>query len=348
MNMARVLVTKRNEELEQLRESGGHRDVREDPLLVDFARRHLGLKAGSRAASTVERDSRALEQLIGWFGQDAHLGDLTVARLSEYAQHRRQMPGKKAGTTIAPQTILHELHALSSLMKRAVSEGHVLINPVVNMSDKPQLRRTEAVWLVIGESARLMRTARELAARSGRTASVLGELVATCLLTGGRKTEVFGLEVRDVDLENGVVHIRPNSWRGIKTLEGRWVPLWPQLGSILTDYLERSGRNDGLLFPAPSGGLFTDLRGSLEAAVEEAEITKRVTWHTFRHTYIATRLQTLDNGAPVAPYTVAREVGHQSLKLIEKTYGHLLRTRHRQTTVEYREAKVLNLEERTA
>jgi integrase len=32
----------------------------------------------------------------------------------------------------------------------------------------------------------------------------------------------------------------------------------------------------------------------------------------FRHTHCAARLQTLDRGAPVGPYTVARELGHDS------------------------------------
>ena len=66
-----------------------------------------------------------------------------------------------------------------------------------------------------------------------------------------------------------------------------------------------------------------------------------MTPHTFRHTYAATRLQTLDQGAPVSPYTVMRELGHRSLDLIERTYGHLLDTRSRSPVVEYREATVV-------
>lgn len=56
--------------------------------------------------------------------------------------------------------------------------------------------------------------------------------------------------------------------------------------------------------------------------------------------YAAARLQTLDHGAPVSPYTVMRELGHRSIELIEKTYGHLLNARQRSKFVEYREAEV--------
>jgi integrase len=42
-----------------------------------------------------------------------------------------------------------------------------------------------------------------------------------------------------------------------------------------------------------------------------------------RHTYTAARVQTLDRGAPVALYMVARELGHSSVEMIERVYGHL-------------------------
>ncbi len=89
---------------------------------------------------------------------------------------------------------------------------------------------------------------------------------------------------------------------------------------------------------------FVRLRhGSIQATVREAGISKHVTTHTFRHTYAATRIQTLDHGAPVSPYTVMRELGHRSLKLIEETYGHLQNRRSRSDVVEYREPQTLEI-----
>lgn len=48
-----------------------------------------------------------------------------------------------------------------------------------------------------------------------------------------------------------------------------------------------------------------------------------------RHSYCAARLQTVDGGKPVAHYTVARELGHQGVKMVEEVYGHLGTIRHR-------------------
>ncbi len=56
----------------------------------------------------------------------------------------------------------------------------------------------------------------------------------------------------------------------------------------------------------------------------------------FRHTYCAARLQTLDYGAPVPTYTVARELGHASEAMVRQVYAHLGTIRHRSEVVEYR------------
>jgi len=56
----------------------------------------------------------------------------------------------------------------------------------------------------------------------------------------------------------------------------------------------------------------------------------------FRHTYCAARLQTLDQGAPVSLFTVAKELGHGGEAMVRRVYGHLGQVRHRAEEVEYR------------
>jgi hypothetical protein len=56
----------------------------------------------------------------------------------------------------------------------------------------------------------------------------------------------------------------------------------------------------------------------------------------FRHTYCAARLQTVEGGAPVSPFTVSREPGHGSRTMVEEVYAHLGTMRHRSEVVEYR------------
>lgn len=54
-----------------------------------------------------------------------------------------------------------------------------------------------------------------------------------------------------------------------------------------------------------------------------------------RHTWCAARLQTLDSGRPIAMYTVAKEAGHEGLKMLKKIYAHLGTVRHRDEEVDY-------------
>ena len=87
-----------------------------------------------------------------------------------------------------------------------------------------------------------------------RVSRTLAERVGTFLLTGGRHSEVLGLEVDDVSFKRKTVTFRPNAWRRLKTgTSHRVVPLFPQLEEILRDYLlarEREAPLGSLLFPS--------------------------------------------------------------------------------------------------
>ena len=334
--------------LDRLKESQTDAD---DPMLSTYAKYHLKAKAQSRrrTQSTISRDERALRIVLGFFGIDVRLSEITVGGLIEYIAHRRSQPGSRPGTTISEQTILHELHALSGLFRRAAAEGQAVSNPVgvlKDLGEKPIVERDEAVYLEIDEGARLLSAAKALDSNPhSRAIQYLYPVLSVFLLTGARASEVFGLLLDDIDFDEGLIDFRPNPWRQLKRKRHqRTVPLWPQLRETLTGYLHSHDRQSGdLLFPSRRGGMIRDLRGSLRAALALAEIEKHTTLHSLRHTYTAARLQTTDSGAPVSVYTVMRELGHATISLIEKTYGHLPDVRHRRPVVEYLETKLLEL-----
>jgi len=94
------------------------------------------------------------------------------------------------------------------------------------------------------------------------------------------------------------------------------------------------------LFPSYRTGeetMLSDFRKLLDAVAVRAgwqrgEIRSKM----FRHTYCAARLQTLDQGAPVSLFTVAKELGHGGEAMVRRVYGHLGQVRHRAEEVEYR------------
>lgn len=147
---------------------------------------------------------------------------------------------------------------------------------------------------------------------------------------------------RPLSFDRRTITFRPNGWRRLKTgTSHRTVPLWPQLEAILREYLFGGATPlvSGLLFPSHRSrkpAMLTDWRKALDAVAERGDWKPgEVRSKRFRHTYCAVRLQTVDQGAPISVYTVAKELGHGGDSMIRRVYGHLGTVRHRSAVVEY-------------
>lgn len=311
-----------------------------------YASVHLVKKAQSGRCTKghLEDAELHLNRAVAFFGADRELDTIAVDEVGQWA-------ATLSATGLAGGTVRHHLNALSNLFRRAVAEQIVPpgYNPVGALLDKPSARREEAKWLEVPEAALLLESARLYVPKRGDLAMpFVHPLVGMFLLTGGRRSEVLCLEVDDVSFDRRTVTFRPNRWRETLGLRPqmktdtswRTVRLWPQLEQILRPYVFGDRPPARLLFPSfrtREEAVLTDLRKMLDAVATRAgwkagEITSKM----FRHTYCATRLQTLDAGAPVSVYTVAKELGHGGETMIRRVYGHLGATRHRARVVEYR------------
>jgi integrase len=343
---AQVLLAARLKELDASRRGRALHGEAPPVTLADFAKAHLVAKAESQKFTEhwLEVTEKCLERAIVFFGAQRELASITVADVRRWANRLLSTPNGRKGTMSA-SSVRHHLSCLSNLYKRARAERVVPsgYDPVGDFDEKPSPRRGEAKWLEIHDASLLLeaaRTYRPEPKAGWKPVPFAYELIATFLLTGGRESEVLGLEVDDVSLDRGVVTFRPNKWRRLKTASShRSVPLWPQLRDALERYLAEHPPGK-LLFPSYRTGeeaMLTDFRKLLDAVAERAgwkagEIRSKM----FRHTYCAARLQTLDAGAPVSTYTVAREMGHGGEAMVRRVYGHLGQVRHRSETVEYR------------
>jgi integrase len=315
-------------------------DVRALVRLGAYAEEHLVQKArtGKFAERWLSCAELYLKRACDQFGGSRPLTHITVQDVQQWIHVLQGLPTKRVGGRLTGGSVRHHLNALSNLYRRAISEGLLQFNPVAALMDKPAGDPEEARWLEVHEGAILLESARLL------DPSFAYPLLGTFLLTGGRKSEVLGLEVADVSFDRKTVTFRRNSSRRrLKTRPSqRVLPLWPQLEEILKPYadrrvVERGGR---LLFPRFTAGqeaMITDFRKTLDrisiaAGWEAGEITSKM----FRHSYCSARLQTLDRGAPVSTYTVSREMGHGSQDMVEQVYSHLGQVRHRSEVVEYR------------
>lgn len=346
-DVARALVDQRVKQFEEARRHRNLLGRRGPARLKAFVDHHVKLKRelGRVTASYVDKVEAHLGVALEFFGEDREVDTLTVVDVRRYMHWLLQRSNGRGGT-LAGATVRRYLVSLSNLFRRAESEAVVPsgFNPVSSLMDKPRAVSREAEWLEVEEAARLLDAARTFEADEQRRAyPYIYPMLATFLLTGGRRTEVRGLEVSDVNFDRETVTFRPNEWRGLKTATSRRsVPLWPQLKGILRTYVEgpRRGIGGKLLFPSVwrngEERMLNDQRKLLDRLGEKAGITeKSIRTKMFRHTYCATRLQTLDHGHPVAPFTVARELGHGGTHLVERVYGHLGTARHRSEVVEY-------------
>lgn len=352
-DVAQALVTARLKELDSLRRSHALHGRRHHAALGDFAARHLVKKkqAGKVTDAWLALNEVFLSRALVFLGADRDLESIRVSDVERWATHLASVKSH-GGRALSAGTVRHHLHALSNLFRRAQAEEVVPpgYNPVAAMMDKPTARRQEARWLEVPDAALFLEAARTLPPQSSELrAEYVYPLLATFLLTGGRRAEVLGLEINDISFTRCTVTFRPHAHRRLKTAtSARVVPLWPQLADALRDYLNartagvvlHDAPASALLFPSPKPGQVGQLREvrkildrvAVRAGWKAGEIRSRA----FRHTYCAARLQTLDGGAPVGTFQVARELGHGGDSLVRRIYGHLGEIRHRAAVVEYR------------
>lgn len=352
--IAEQLAAERLIALQRMRKSSVILGTAKRATLGEYIRHHLIEKKKSRLWTDewIAKTEKRLGDAMLYF-EAAGARDLTSIGVEDVqdwasvlASSEARRGNQKTTRFRTPATVRHYLNALSNLYRRAGSEGYVPpgYNPVAAMMEKPKGEPAESEWLEVPDAALLLESARlcrDEPASSGSYPAFY-ELLATMLLAGLRVSEATGLLVADVSFDRKTITVRPNKWRRIKNRQSRRVvPLWPQLEAILREYVFGGAKPLGkLLFPRIVAGQeqpVGDFRKTLDTVAERAGWQRGdVRARSFRHTYCAARLQTLDGGKPVAIFTVSRELGHGGETMVKRVYAHLGEVRHRARHVEYR------------
>jgi integrase len=357
--IAQTLFAKRLAELATARENDTRAEpIRKKPTIAEVVKEHITACEREQATTARWTGSTAvfLGRAVAYFGAERRLGAITPEHVVDWIEWLRHVKTNR-GRPMAEASVRHHLVALSSLYRRAERRHHVAsgYNPVrlLDARERPKLPPSETRCLEVPEAALLLEMARTYPAKTHEPEMALAyPLLAAFLLTGGRAKEVLGLRLQDVSTDRRTVTFRPNEFHEGQRLKTkgstRTVPLWPQLAEILTPLLDQRAIEGGrLLFRSPHitdrEASITDLRDLLDRVAVRAgwkagEIRSRV----FRVTYATARLQTLDSGAPVSPWTVEKELGHGSRDMLEEVYGRVASVRHRSVAVEYRVEQHLN------
>jgi integrase/recombinase XerD len=225
----------------------------------------------------------------------------TVAAFVADVSASTHADGKPYRTT----SIVRALSCVRSFHRFLLREGEAVSDPTDGVV-RPRLPRSLPRPLSIEDVGRLLAAPRPTDARGLRDRAVLETMYGA----GLRVSELVGLDVDDVDLEDGGVRVLGKGGKE------RDVPLGRYAREAIASYLSRARpalattRTRSALFLNGRGGRLS--RQACWNAIREhagaAGIDKRVTPHTLRHSF-ATHL--LDGGADVR--VVQELLGHASV-----------------------------------
>jgi integrase len=277
----------RNELFEKRWGDGGQRNFAEfvENTYKPDARQH---KKGYAVELSV---LNALVQRFGKF----RLCEITPQQVIEFQQQRASEITIR-GAKRSRATVNRDMAVLSAIFKLATRLGDVRENPVSRIRYFGNLPKRDRVLSDEEEIALLNSLSDDIELRSK---------IEILLYTGLRRQELFSLQWRDIDFENGVIRLRPET---TKTARPRTIPMFSNVRRIFS-YLQSQTENDlplSLVFP----GVETR-KGSFSAQLKRA--TKAlgihsITAHSLRHTF-----STRANRFGVDPFAQKESLGHSKL-----------------------------------
>lgn len=210
-------------------------------------------------------------------------------------------------------SIARKLATLRSFYRFLQREGLVVLNPAEPIRTPKQPKHLPRV-LTKDDAAALMDFP------AGQTGSSLRDcaLLETLYSTGARVSELVGINLEDLRLSEGLVHLRG------KGRKERIVPIGAVALKAIHSY--RASLRPSSLSPQPSDPVFLNVRGGRLTTRSVARIVAgysnrlaggSVSPHTLRHSF-ATHL--LDEGADLR--SIQEMLGHVSLSTTQK-YTHL-------------------------
>jgi integrase/recombinase XerD len=267
---------------------------------------HLTVERGL-SRNTIEayrRDLSRYERFLdrGGLADPADAGEPEISAFIGHLSSSEYLPGRPYRAS----SVARALAAVRSFHRFLVREGDTPADPAEGVS-RPKVPRTLPRPLTVDEVSALV----SAPADDGTPVALRDRAILETLYGAGlRISELVGLDVDDVDLEEGSVRAMGKGSRE------RIVPLGRYATTAVEGYLVR-GR-PSLAGPRTRGALFLNQRGGrltrqgctniVKAMAGRAGIRKRVTPHMLRHSF-ATHL--LEGGADVR--VVQELLGHASV-----------------------------------
>ena len=229
-----------------------------------------------------------------------------IPRIESEKQHRG----------LSAKTVRNINQVISSAMDMAVRHKLILSNPTEGC-ELPKVEHREMKTLPAEQLGAFLREAKE---------SGVYELYYLDLATGLRRGELLGLKWEDIDLQNGIIHVR----RQVARVDGevKELPLKTKNSyrniSISWDAVAmlkemEAHRSSDYVFPSSTGGPISpdSVNNMLHRVLKRAGLPG-IRFHDLRHTFATLALQ---NGVDIK--TVSGMLGHFSAGFTLDTYAHV-------------------------
>jgi len=292
-------------------------------------------KKNSTKIKTYERYSSLVKKNVNPFIGETIIKDLTIMELQKHFNHLLEKGGER-NQGLAPRSVNATRRLLISALEDAIELKYIESNPA--RKTKPcRVGRVELHVLTRAESDRLIDAAR----RSGRPYWII---IILAVWTGMRISEIFGLEWKNIDLNNASLKVEKTvvtTNKGIviqnsaKTAtSNRTILLSVFVVEALKRYklfLKVRHRRLGSRFKnsdfvlANQDGVPRSPNSfsshNFKSLLKEAGIDTHVRVHDLRHTHATWLLE-----ANVNVKVVSERLGHSNCRITLDTYAHVLRT----------------------
>lgn len=282
---------------------------------------------------------------------DYRLSEVTNAMVQEHLQREARKPGNENG--VGEKSLTNVKAFLSLIFNQAVRNGYILRNPVTGVKI-PKAGKKDTIALSVDQQHALLKAAREY------PKPIMFAVVFACY-TGCRKGKVMGLQWKDVDFDEGVIHISKQLNRSSSLIETgekksslkvsepktkssvRDIYMFPSFAKEFKAYKEKmlDWKAENRFAHSEEDYVFVGMKNRpieprvfykyYQEVMEQAGV-EDANFHTLRHTF-ATRC--IENGMDIL--MVAKTLGHSNVSTTLNKYSHLL-PKHQKASMEKLEA----------
>jgi len=234
-------------------------------LIKDYFTNYVR-EGDTHATKTLSSYTSVAKQVNSWMG-NLILHEITTTAVREYLN---KLSDKR---NVSAATLNRHASFISGLLTYAVDCEYLQINVMRKFKRYREVdkRRRQEVFTE-DETLKIIESAKESLSTNIR------EFIITAFKTGMRKDELFRLQWKYVDLEEGKITVIDT-----KNKEDRVIVISEGLLETLREY-KKTAIKSKYVFPNKKGGIRTDIKVAWRNIIKRAGIEYR-TFHTIRHTF---------------------------------------------------------------